>query len=206
MLMDSFREQKYWKECCEVEISNYKWVLVCSSIWGCSIGRLILFSWLHQAVWCIAHFTAPGWRCGWACWVGHGTCTAVMAFWATWLPIWPWLGINNTVQMRLIDFRCQGLNHKTWKVYILRKVFFWRQMILGDFSFSSVCFWLADSLSKALVVVLGLFSNWLLRWLLTGGDHVPCFPSRPPLSSVWSWAFQLPPLQSSMHFLIYLIS
>lgn len=24
MLMDFFREQKYWRECCEVEISNYK--------------------------------------------------------------------------------------------------------------------------------------------------------------------------------------
>lgn len=63
-----------------------------------------------SAVWPISHFTALGRGTGGL--RGPGTCIAMMALGAPWLPVWPQLGIN-TVHMKLIDLRCQRLNYKT---------------------------------------------------------------------------------------------
>lgn len=125
---------------------------------------------------------------------GPRTCIAMTAFWATWLPIWSQLGIN-TVQMKLIDFRCQGLYHSTWKIHILRKMFFWQQMILCHFAFySPIPLWFAGDGWARPCVCPGLSPAMLVTEC-----HVP--------HTLLSQQLQLPmrisvpPTLSSVHFI-----
>lgn len=103
--------------------SIYKWVLVCSSIQDHRNGGLICFN--DYTKQCGPFLTSPAWMVVWmwvVCFVSPGTLLRQLHK--------TWIEMINTTKMQLIDFRCQGLSHKTWKIYILRKILSWQQMLV----------------------------------------------------------------------------